>query len=69
MNYELTAEEIASFREVALNATHPASWVWDETAMTWRAPVDPPSDGYPYLWDEETLSWVPFPDYPRGATS
>jgi hypothetical protein len=61
-----TAEEIAQARENAFNANHSASWVWDETAVSYVAPSAPPSDGYPYLWDETTTSWVPFPDYLRG---
>ena len=61
-----TAEQIAEARENAVNAERPASWVWDETAVSYVAPTTPPADGYPYLWDETTTSWVPFPDYPRG---
>jgi hypothetical protein len=60
-----TAEEIAQARENAINADRPASWIWDEAATTYVAPVAPPTDGFPYLWDEVTTSWVPFPDYPR----
>jgi hypothetical protein len=61
-----TPEQIEQARGSALNATHPESWVWDETAVSWVAPVAPPSDGFPYLWDEPTTSWVPFPEYPRS---
>lgn len=61
-----TAEQIAEARENAFNAQHPASWTWNEELVSWVAPVAVPNDGYPYLWDENTLSWVPFPDYPRG---
>ena len=60
-----TAEEIAQARENAFNAERPASWTWDEVSTTYVAPVAPPTDGFPYLWDEATTSWVPFPDYPR----
>lgn len=61
-----TAEEIAQARENAFNAERPASWVWNEAAVSYVAPVAIPSDGYPYLWDETTTNWVPFPDFPRG---
>jgi hypothetical protein len=61
----LTAEEIKEQRDNALNATHPASWVWNEELVSWVAPIDPPTDGFPYLWNDETESWDPFPDYPR----
>ena len=57
--------QIAEARENAFNATHPASWTWDEELVTYVAPVSIPTDGYPYLWDEATTNWVPFPDYPR----
>jgi len=60
-----TAEEIAQARENAFNATHPASWTWNEEAVSYVAPVASPTDGYPYLWDEASTTWVPFPDYPR----
>ena len=60
-----TAEEIHQARENAFNAERPASWTWDEAAVSYVPPVSVPSDGYPYLWDETTINWVPFPDYPR----
>ena len=60
-----TAEEIAEMRENAYNAGHPATWIWNEEAVSWVAPVDPPNDGFPYIWDETTNGWVPFPGYPR----
>jgi hypothetical protein len=62
----LTAEEIAQIRQNALNATHPASWIWDEECMSYIAPISPPADGFPYLWDETIVNWTPFPSYPRG---
>ena len=63
---EPTAEEIAQARENAFNAGRPASWVWNEEAVSYVAPIAIPSDGYPYLWDEATTNWVAFPDFPRG---
>ena len=35
---------------------HP-SWVLDEN-YDWRAPVLHPTDGKPYYWDEDLLTWV-----------
>jgi len=35
-----------------------ASWVLDETTCQWKAPVDMPTDGQMYSWDEATTSWV-----------
>jgi hypothetical protein len=34
------------------------SWVLNPQTADWEAPVPKPSDGKPYSWDEETLSWV-----------
>ena len=35
-----------------------ASWVLDEATCQWKAPVDMPTDGQMYSWDEATTSWV-----------
>jgi hypothetical protein len=35
-----------------------ASWVLDETIAQWKAPVDMPTDGKKYTWNEATTSWV-----------
>ena len=34
------------------------SWAYDAESNHWHAPVELPSSGGPYMWDEETLSWV-----------
>ena len=33
------------------------SWLLDETTCQWKAPVDYPTDGKRYTWNEETTSW------------
>lgn len=33
------------------------SWLLDENTCNWKAPVECPTDGKPYYWNEETLSW------------
>ena len=33
------------------------SWLLDETTAQWKAPVDYPTDGERYTWNEETLTW------------
>ena len=33
------------------------SWVWNEEAIAWEAPIPIPMDGNPYVWNEETKSW------------
>jgi hypothetical protein len=34
------------------------SWVLNENACLWDAPVAMPNDGNRYTWDEATLAWV-----------
>ena len=34
-----------------------ASWVLNEDTCQWKAPVDMPTDGAMYSWDEATTSW------------
>jgi hypothetical protein len=34
------------------------SWVLVEETFQWKPPVDMPTDGQAYLWDEETTSWI-----------
>ena len=33
------------------------SWILDEETCLWKAPVDYPTDGQEYDWNEETLTW------------
>ena len=35
-----------------------ASWVLNEDTCTWKSPVDMPTDGQMYSWDEATTSWA-----------
>ena len=35
-----------------------ASWVWNEEAYTWEAPVAYPEGGGNYRWDEDSVGWV-----------
>ena len=34
------------------------SWLLDEESCLWESPVEYPTDGELYQWDEETLAWV-----------
>jgi hypothetical protein len=34
------------------------SWLLDEDTCSWNAPVEMPTDGKRYDWDEDTTSWV-----------
>jgi len=55
-----TAEEIAANRTLAVNATHYASWVWNEEAVSYLPPSDPPDTNQPYMWDEDITAWVAY---------
>jgi hypothetical protein len=33
------------------------SWILNEDTCIWDAPVDYPTDGFTYVWNEETLAW------------
>jgi hypothetical protein len=60
-----TEEELAQIVADAKAALYPKGWSWSDDAVSYVAPVSPPDDGYPYLWDEDAQSWIPFPGYPR----
>ena len=34
------------------------SWILDEFSCTWKPPIDYPSDGDKYIWNENSLQWV-----------
>jgi hypothetical protein len=34
------------------------SWTLNKDTYLWEAPTSMPTDGGPYKWDEDTLSWV-----------
>ena len=55
-----TAEEIAADRTNAINATHYASWPWNESAKKYIPPIAFPDDGRAYLWDEDNTAWVAY---------
>jgi hypothetical protein len=33
------------------------SWLLDKELCIWKAPVDYPTDGFTYLWNEDQLNW------------
>ena len=35
------------------------SWVLDEDTCQWKAPIEYPTDGLMYQWDEELTDWKP----------
>jgi hypothetical protein len=38
------------------------SWVLDEDTCYWAAPILYPTDGKPYVWDEDAQAWVLKPE-------
>ena len=44
------------------------SWLLNTETYQWTAPVPYPSTGGPYMWDEETQSWVEMPLPPIPPT-
>lgn len=61
----MTPEELKVFRDITFNGKITKGWIWNEEKISYVPPIDPPDNIYPYLWNEETESWDPFPDYPR----
>ena len=61
---DMTEEEIAEKQQVTKEsfAEYPnyASWTFNEEKCTFEPPVEYPTDGNLYRWDEETTSWVEF---------
>lgn len=35
-----------------------SSWILNESTCLWKAPVDYPTDGKLYTWNEETVTWI-----------
>jgi hypothetical protein len=35
------------------------SWLLDEDTCQWKAPIEYPTDGLMYEWDEELTDWKP----------
>ena len=34
------------------------SWILNENTCNWEAPINYPTDGKTYKWNEETLTWI-----------
>jgi hypothetical protein len=37
------------------------SWILNEDTCQWVAPIDYPTDGKEYYWDEPTINWIEVP--------
>ncbi len=36
------------------------SWILNEDTCLWEPPIERPTDGKLYIWNEETLSWIEY---------
>jgi hypothetical protein len=51
-----------TFDGIGFAAPQPfASWTLNQGSYIWEAPTPMPTDGKPYEWDEDTLSWIEIP--------
>ena len=57
-NYASVGYTYDSARDAFIAPQPFASWVLDEATCRWQAPTPMPSEGGPWTWDENTLSWV-----------
>lgn len=62
----LTEEDYFERKVAEYEARRPyPSWLWDEDAHEWVAPIPRPADAIMnggnvrYRWDEETVNWIP----------
>lgn len=58
MNYASVGGTYDKDKDAFINPKPYPSWVLDEDTCLWKAPVDYPTDGKDYKWDEEKVSWV-----------
>ena len=61
-NYAGTGYTYDSVRDAFIPPKPYNSWTLVEDTCLWTAPVDMPTDGKVYSWDEETLSWKDISD-------
>lgn len=61
-NYAATGYTYDSVRDAFIPPKPYNSWTLVEDTCLWTAPVDMPTDGKVYKWDEETLSWKDISD-------
>jgi hypothetical protein len=61
-NYRKNYAGVGYYFDEALDAFIPPkpfdSWILDEETCRWQAPIDYPTDGFLYSWDEENQNWV-----------
>jgi hypothetical protein len=57
-NYAGVGYTYDASRDAFISIKPYTSWTLDETTCQWKAPIDYPTDGNHYIWDESTTSWT-----------
>jgi len=57
-NYAGIGYTYDSEHDVFYTAQPYSSWILNESTWLWEAPTPKPKTGGPYIWNEETTSWV-----------
>ena len=58
------SKEVSDIGQTYWNGTrfvHPSpypSWVFNDEANSWEAPIPHPNDGKSYIWDEDQQNWT-----------
>ena len=60
-NYAGVGMSYDSVRDAFIPLKPYESWLLNESACRWEAPLPYPTDGKNYLWDEATISWIEVP--------
>lgn len=55
---EIVEQQNAAKAAWAADENTPKSWLFDEETCWFKAPVDYPTEGGPYIWDEPLVSWI-----------
>lgn len=56
-NYAGIGDTYDEVRDAFISPKPYNSWLLDETTCQWKAPVDYPTDGKFYKWNETTTTW------------
>jgi hypothetical protein len=65
-NYAGIGYKYDSERDAFISPKPFDSWMLDESTCQWKAPVDYPTDGFTYYWNESELYWE-LADFSEGA--
>lgn len=57
-NYAMIGGTYDKERDAFIPSKLYSTWVLDEETCQWNAPVDYPSDGKEYIWNDEQVNWI-----------